>query len=153
MPGTLRDERDQKRACFCNAEKRKNISDVITLEFTGLTLTIYNNDCLKKFCSYPSIPTQTIKDVINEEEEQFLKTLTRGKKLLDRTISKLPSGTKVLPGDLAWRLYDTYGFPFDLTQLMSEERGLSVDEDGYNTSKAAAKLASQGRIPELLENI
>ena len=41
---------------------------------------------------------QTIKDVINEEEAQFLKTLTRGRRLLDRTIAKLPSGTKVLPG-------------------------------------------------------
>ena len=45
-----------------------------------------------------TIQTQTIKDVINEEEAQFLKTLTRGRRLLDRTIAKLPSGTKVLPG-------------------------------------------------------
>ena len=43
-------------------------------------------------------PNQTIKDVINEEEAQFLKTLTRGRRLLDRTIAKLPEGTKVLPG-------------------------------------------------------
>ena len=45
-----------------------------------------------------TILTQTIKDVINEEEAQFLKTLTRGRRLLDRTIAKLPEGTKVLPG-------------------------------------------------------
>ena len=45
-----------------------------------------------------TIRTQTIKDVINEEEAQFLKTLTRGRRLLDRTIAKLPEGTKVLPG-------------------------------------------------------
>ena len=44
---------------------------------------------------------------------------------LSRTISKL-GGAKQLPGDIAWRLYDTYGFPVDLTQLMSEERGLEV---------------------------
>ncbi len=87
---------------------------------------------------------QTIKDVINEEETQFLKTLSRGRKLLDRTIAKLPAGTKVLPGDIAWRLYDTYGFPVDLTQLMSEEKGLQVDMDGYEVSKQAAQLASQG---------
>ena len=73
---------------------------------------------------------QAIKDVINEEETQFLKTLSRGKKLLDRTIAKMPEGTKVLPGDIAWRLYDTYGFPVDLTQLMCEERGLEVDCQG-----------------------
>lgn len=53
----------------------------------------------------------TVIEIINEEEKQFLKTLTRGQKLLDRTIGKLAAGTKVLPGDVAWRLYDTYGFP------------------------------------------
>lgn len=50
----------------------------------------------------------------------------------------------MLPGDIAWRLYDTYGFPVDLTQLMSEERGLEVDNDGYEVAKHAAILASQG---------
>ena len=74
---------------------------------------------------------ETIKNVINEEETQFLKTLNRGQKLLDRTIAKLPAGTKVLPGDIAWRLYDTYGFPHDLTQLMAEERKLAVDMEAY----------------------
>jgi alanyl-tRNA synthetase len=74
---------------------------------------------------------ETIKNVINEEETQFLKTLNRGQKLLDRTISKLPAGTKVLPGDIAWRLYDTYGFPHDLTQLMAEEKKLTVDMEAY----------------------
>ena len=86
-----------------------------------------------------------IMDVINEEEKQFLKTLTRGQKLLDRTINKLGSDTKVLPGDVAWRLYDTYGFPVDLTQLMAEEKGLEVDTEGYEKCKAAAQLASSGK--------
>jgi alanyl-tRNA synthetase len=87
----------------------------------------------------------TVIDIINEEEAQFLKTLSRGQKLLDRTIRKLEAGTKVLPGDVAWRLYDTYGFPVDLTQLMAEERGLEVDMAGYEACKAAAQLASQGK--------
>ena len=52
----------------------------------------------------------------------------------------------VLPGDIAWRLYDTYGFPIDLTQLMSEERGMTVDLEAYEKAKAAAILASQGII-------
>jgi len=86
----------------------------------------------------------TIVDIINEEEAQFLKTLNRGRKLLDRTITKL-SGTKVLPGAVAWRLYDTYGFPVDLTQLMAEEKGLEVDMEAYEAAKAAAQLASQGK--------
>ena len=71
-------------------------------------------------------PCHPVIDIINEEEKQFLKTLTRGQKLLNRMIGKLAAGTKVLPRDVAWRLYDTYGFPVDLTELMAEEKGLQV---------------------------
>jgi len=85
-----------------------------------------------------------VMDIINEEEKQFLKTLTRGQKLLDRTISKL-GDVKSLPGDVAWRLYDTYGFPVDLTQLMSEERGLVVDMEDYEKCKKAAQESSKGK--------
>ena len=56
----------------------------------------------------------------------LLLNCSRGQKLLDRTISKLESGCKLLPGDIAWRLYDTYGFPVDLTELMCEEKGIKV---------------------------
>ncbi|CAB4070351.1 AARS [Lepeophtheirus salmonis] len=86
---------------------------------------------------------ELIKDVINEEEIQFLKTLNRGRKLLDRTIGKMDS--KILPGDVAWRLYDTYGFPIDLTQLMVEERNMTVDLEGYEKAKEKAVLMSQGK--------
>ena len=77
-------------------------------------------------------------DTINEEETQFLKTLARGRKLFDRTASKLTG--KHIPGDVAWRLYDTYGFPVDLTQLMAEERGLTVDMEMYEESKTKAQV-------------
>lgn len=87
---------------------------------------------------------QSIKDVINEEEEQFLKTLTRGKNLLNRTIAKL-GDIKVIPGDVAWRLYDTYGFPIDLTQLMAEEKGLTIDMEQYEKSKHDSYILSQGK--------
>ncbi|XP_077289873.1 alanine--tRNA ligase, cytoplasmic [Arctopsyche grandis] len=86
---------------------------------------------------------QTIMDIINEEEVQFLKTLTRGRNLLNRTINKLTG--KEVPGDIAWRLYDTYGFPVDLTQLMCEEKGLQVNMNGYDEAKKAAQLTSQGK--------
>ena len=89
---------------------------------------------------------QAIKDVINEEEVQFLKTLSRGRRLLNSTIAKMSEGTKILPGDIAWRLYDTYGFPIDLTQLMAEERDMTVDLEAYESAKAAAILASQGNF-------
>ncbi|XP_031844255.2 alanine--tRNA ligase, cytoplasmic [Nomia melanderi] len=87
---------------------------------------------------------QYIIDIINEEESQFLKTLSRGRNLLNRTITKLESST-IVPGDVAWRLYDTYGFPVDLTQLMTEEKGLKVDMVGYEEAKKQAQLASQSK--------
>lgn len=88
---------------------------------------------------------QGIIDTINEEEEQFLKTLSRGRNLLNRTISKLDSNVKILPGDVAWRLYDTYGFPVDLTSLMAEEKGMDVDMEAYEESKKQAQITSQGK--------
>ncbi|XP_031785196.1 alanine--tRNA ligase, cytoplasmic [Nasonia vitripennis] len=87
---------------------------------------------------------QSIIDIVNEEEVQFLKTLSRGRNLLNRTIAKLES-TKVVPGDVAWRLYDTYGFPVDLTQLMAEEKGLTIDVAAYEEAKKLAIIASQGK--------
>lgn len=86
----------------------------------------------------------TIIQIINEEEIQFLKTLSRGRNLLNRTIEKL-GNSKVVPGDVAWRLYDTYGFPIDLTLLMCEEKGLTIDMEAYEKAKKESLLASQGK--------
>ncbi|KAL5467685.1 hypothetical protein EMCRGX_G031948 [Ephydatia muelleri] len=77
-----------------------------------------------------------IMDIINDEEKLFLKTLSRGRRLFDRTVSRLQTNT--IPGDIAWRLYDTYGYPLDLTELMAEERGLGVDKNGYEEAKQHA---------------
>ncbi|XP_033755584.1 alanine--tRNA ligase, cytoplasmic-like [Pecten maximus] len=86
---------------------------------------------------------EELKNIINEEEQQFLKTLSRGRRLLERTIGKL-GDTTTLPGAVAWRLYDTYGFPVDLTQLMAEEKGLLVDMPAFKECKKTAQLKSQG---------
>ncbi|KAL4234586.1 hypothetical protein ACF0H5_006227 [Mactra antiquata] len=86
---------------------------------------------------------EEVKSIINEEEQQFLKTLSRGKRLLERTINKL-GDTNVLPGDVAWRLYDTYGFPVDLTSLMAEEKKLSIDMAAYEEAKLKSQVLSQG---------
>ncbi|KER21252.1 hypothetical protein T265_10380 [Opisthorchis viverrini] len=90
----------------------------------------------------------TVKELINEEEQQFLTTLKRGQRLLSRTISDIKrtqgaAGTGVLPGTVAWRLYDTYGFPLDLTQLMAEEHNLKLDLAGYEKAKELAQARSQ----------
>lgn len=95
-------------------------------------------DTFPEVCKDP----QSVIDIINEEEEQFIKTLSRGRNLLNRTIIKM-GNLKIIPGDVAWRLYDTYGFPVDLTQLMAEEKGLSVDIITYEESKKQAQIASQ----------
>lgn len=86
---------------------------------------------------------EEVKSIINEEELQFLKTLTRGRLVLERTIKKM-GDTNVLPGDVAWRLYDTYGFPVDLTALMAEEKGLKIDMASYEEAKKKSQELSQG---------
>lgn len=85
-----------------------------------------------------------VKDIINEEEVQFLKTLSRGRRILDRKIQSLGE-CKTIPGDTAWLLYDTYGFPLDLTALIAEERGMAIDLASFEEEKKAAQLKSQGK--------
>ncbi|XP_006002660.1 alanine--tRNA ligase, cytoplasmic [Latimeria chalumnae] len=85
-----------------------------------------------------------VKDIINEEEAQFLKTLNRGRRILDRKIQSL-GDEKTIPGDTAWLLYDTYGFPVDLTALIAEERGLGIDMQSFEEEKKSAQLKSQGK--------
>uniref|UniRef100_A0A914RFA3 alanine--tRNA ligase n=1 Tax=Parascaris equorum TaxID=6256 RepID=A0A914RFA3_PAREQ len=132
---------------------------------------------------------ETVMDIINDEEAQFLKTLNRGRSLFQKAIAALESGAKQFPGtlvfffrfathtvfyfrhfisldlsrfvsdsvafregrlskisgDIAWRLYDTYGFPVDLTQLMAEEKQLSVDMDAFeHCRQKAVEMSSAG---------
>ena len=87
---------------------------------------------------------QMVIDIINEEEEQFLKTLNRGQRIMERCIKNLPEGCTVFPGETSWLLYDTYGFPPDLTEIMAQEKGLSVNCEEFQAAKAAARLRSQG---------
>ena len=91
-----------------------------------------------------------IQAIINEEELQFRKTLDRG--ILQ--FSKFAKAAKesshlVMDGAFAWKLYDTYGFPLDLTVLMAEEQGLTVDKQGYLEAQAAAKEISKGTFSGL----
>jgi alanyl-tRNA synthetase len=73
--------------------------------------------------------------VIKAEEESFNQTLDRGLEIFEGTVSKLQAAnSKTISGEDAFRLYDTYGFPLDLTQLMARERSLSVDEEGFNAA-------------------
>lgn len=81
---------------------------------------------------YPNLRERetAIKTELEREEAQFLKTLERGEKLLAEMMAKLPAGGQI-SGEDAFTLYDTYGFPLELTQEIAEEQGLSVDTAGF----------------------
>ena len=83
--------------------------------------------------AYPELVQQKklIESVIREEENAFLHTLDRGIRMMDDYLEK-NKDTKVIPGADAFVLYDTYGFPEDLTELIATEHGYSVDFDGFN---------------------
>ena len=84
---------------------------------------------------YPEVRERQdlIERVIKTEEESFGRTLDRGLEIFEqKAAALLAAGEKVFPGDVAFLLHDTYGFPLDLTQLMARERGLTVDEEGFN---------------------
>ncbi len=79
--------------------------------------------------------------VIVEEEQGFLRTLEKGLKRIEAIQGELKG--KVISGELAFELYDTFGFPFDLTSLIAREKGLSVDEQGFQTEMEKQKARSK----------
>jgi alanyl-tRNA synthetase len=90
--------------------------------------------------------------VLKAEEERFYETLANGMEILD---TALAGGQKVLPGEVAFKLHDTYGFPLDLTQDVCRERGLSVDVAGFDAAmdkqKAAGRAAGKFKMDRALE--
>ena len=87
--------------------------------------------------AYPELPLRQdhVMQVLRAEEERFADTLEHGMKVLEAALADAQkSRTKVLPGDTAFTLYDTFGFPFDLTADVCRERGLSVDQAGFEAA-------------------
>jgi alanyl-tRNA synthetase len=85
-----------------------------------------------------------VKKIIKAEEESFNTTLDRGIELFDEVVKKLnKQKIKIIPGEDVFKLYDTFGFPIDLTNVMAREIGLSIDEDGFN--KLMNKQKERGR--------
>lgn len=95
--------------------------------------------------AYPELPAMqvTIEKVLMQEEEQFGKTLDQGSKLFNQYVEDLESN--VIPGHLVFKLYDTYGFPVDLTADMARERGLSIDEAGFEEEMSKQRKQSQAK--------
>jgi alanyl-tRNA synthetase len=104
--------------------------------------------------AYPNMADQAdrIADVLRVEEERFFETLQSGMQILD---AALEGGVKVLPGEVAFKLHDTYGFPLDLSADVCRERGLSVDEAGFATAmekqKAQARAAGKFKMDKALD--
>ena len=93
---------------------------------------------------YPELVAQEtlIRKVILEEEQSFLKTLSQGIRRFEQYLAEHP-GSGVIDGDFAFELFDTYGFPVDLTQLMAREKGFTVDMEGFNKGLEAQKNRSR----------
>ena len=92
--------------------------------------------------AYPELKAQQtlVEKVIKEEEESFLRTLETGIRLLERSLPPAPStGGGVLSGAVAFQLYDTYGFPLDLTELILREKNMSVNIEEFNTEMQKQK--------------
>ncbi|PQA83228.1 alanine--tRNA ligase [Limnohabitans sp. TS-CS-82] len=104
--------------------------------------------------AYPNMASQAerIASVLKAEEERFFETLAVGMQILD---AALEGGVKVLPGDVAFKLHDTYGFPLDLSADVCRERGLSVDEAGFAAAmekqKTQARAAGKFKMDKALE--
>lgn len=93
--------------------------------------------------AYPELTSnrELIEKVLRTEEEQFSRTLERGMSILNEALGELTSD--VVPGELVFKLYDTYGFPADLTNDVAREKGLRIDEAGFQASMAAQRKRAQ----------
>jgi alanyl-tRNA synthetase len=104
--------------------------------------------------AYPKLKAdaQRITDTLKAEEERFFETLANGMEILD---TALANGAKQLPGDVAFKLHDTFGFPLDLSADVCRERGVSVDEAGFAAAmekqKAAGRAAGKFKMERAVE--
>ncbi|GBD41647.1 Alanine--tRNA ligase [bacterium HR39] len=108
--------------------------------------------------AYPELvrAEELIREVLRLEETNFRRTLERGLKLLEEELAKLPEGAP-LPGEVAFRLYDTYGFPLDLTQDILRSQGRAVDVEGFERcmreQREAARRAWRGSGARAVEPV
>lgn len=93
--------------------------------------------------AFPELKTQQahIERVLKGEEEQFAKTLEQGLKILEQDLAELKGN--VVPGDVVFKLYDTYGFPMDLTGDIARERNLTLDEEGFEREMEAQRVRAR----------
>lgn len=95
-------------------------------------------DNMHDYYPYLQEKVSLIERLVKQEEESFHKTLANGEDLLNKALAE-HSDTKTLPGDVVFRLYDTYGYPRELTTEIAEEEGYKVDDEGFEKEMAAQK--------------
>ncbi|MFN4003774.1 MAG: alanine--tRNA ligase [Hylemonella sp.] len=104
--------------------------------------------------AYPNLAAQQqrVAEVLKAEEERFYETLAHGMEILDAALAQ---GQTVLPGEVAFKLHDTYGFPLDLTNDVCRERGVQVDEAGFHAAmerqKTQARAAGKFKMDRVLD--
>ncbi len=108
--------------------------------------------------AYPELAEAQVEveRVLRQEEERFLQTLASGMQVLETELAGMASGG-IIPGDVVFKLYDTHGFPFDLTADIARERGLVLDESGFEhamaerraQSRAASQFSQQTQVLEI----
>ncbi|MFT4836262.1 MAG: alanyl-tRNA synthetase, partial [Psychromonas sp.] len=93
--------------------------------------------------AYPELSKQRlfVEKILRREEEQFAKTLDRGLQILDGELENIKG--QIIPGDVVFKLYDTFGFPADLTADIARERGLTIDEAGFDKAMAEQRKRAQ----------
>ena len=102
--------------------------------------------------AYPELGAQRahVERVLRQEEERFAETLANGMRLLEEAMASVAEGGEI-PGETAFKLYDTYGFPEDLTADVARERGLTVDHAGFASAMAAQRERAQSASQFVLD--
>jgi len=128
------------RRASCTAYEL-NVKEPFMAKLVPSLLTAYKDSPLHSDLQSKAV---AIQNILTQEEEIFIKTLSRGMNILNRFFQNDgDTGSKVVPGQLTFDLYDSYGFPFDLTTLVSKERGYTVDLD--DAEKYLALQRNRGR--------
>jgi len=99
--------------------------------------------CMEMGDAYPELVNakEQVKKALKQEEERFAETLEHGMKILDDVIATLSE--KVIPGETVFKLYDTYGFPVDLTEDIAHNKGLTLDHEGFESAMEAQRTRAR----------
>lgn len=136
---------------------RRSIRLARELGLDRLSLTVFQEPLLKMMGHlYPELKEKFdfTNSIIRAEEENFRKTLNQGIALLENILERIErDGGKILPGNDMFSLYDTYGFPFELTEEIAVERGFEIDREGFNKALEEQRKRAKAAMTKKLEGM